>query len=100
MSFGFEDVVEEEDTENERGPARSSEDGNGPNTVRDLPTLHPSKGKSYGGTISTPGFSVAKTAGESESKAEATSDSKCYRNNSAKLPEKAAFAPGSAYCGW
>ena len=42
MSFGFEDfedVVEKEETEEGRGPARSSEDRDGPNTARGAPTL-------------------------------------------------------------
>lgn len=99
LSFGFEDVVEEE-TEEGRGPARSSEDREGPNTARGPPTLQLSRDRSCGGGISTPGLNGAKTGGESEPEARATSASKCCRKSSAKRPEKAASAPGSAYCGW
>lgn len=56
LSFDFEDVVEEEETEEGRGAARSSEDRDGSNTARDPPTLQCSRDKSCGGAISTPGL--------------------------------------------
>ena len=62
MSFGFEDVVDEEKTEEGRGPAWSSEDRDGPNTVRAHPALWLSR------DMSTSGLNGAKTVGESEPK--------------------------------
>ena len=100
MSFGLEDVVEEEETEEGSGPVRPSEDIHGPNTARVPPTLLLSRDKSYGGVISTPGLNGVKTGGESESEAWTTLSLRCYCNSSTKWPEKAASAPGSVYCGW
>ena len=97
--FGFEDIIEEEETEEGRGPARSSEERDGPKAARGPPTLQLSRDKSCGGANSTPGLYGAQTAGESHPEALATSALKC-RNSSAKQPEKAASVPGSAYYGW
>ena len=96
MKFGIEYIVDEEETDegrNQLGAWKMEMD-----TTQ--PTLQLSRDKSYGGANSTPGFNGAETVGESEPKAWATSVPKCCRNNSAKLPEKAVSAPGSAYCGW
>lgn len=99
FSFGFEEVVEEEETEEGRGPARSSDDRKGPSTDRGPPTLQLSRDRSCGG-ISTLGLRGARTGGEREPEARATSASKCCRKSSAKRREKAASAPGPAYWGW
>lgn len=84
LRFGFEEFEEKKETEEGRGPARSSEDKDGPNTARAPPTLQLSSDKTCGGVISTPGLTGAKTVGENKAKAQATSASKWCKNNSAK----------------
>ena len=91
LSFDFEDYVEVEETEEGKGPVRSSEDKDGPNPVRAPPTLHMSRYKLCGDAISTPGLNGAKRVGKNMV-AWTTSASMCCRNSSAKHPEKAASA--------
>lgn len=65
LSFSFEEVVEEEGTEEGRdqlGPQKIE----GPNTDRGLPILQLSRVKSCGGANSTPGLNGAQTARESD----------------------------------
>lgn len=84
MRFGFEEFEEKKETEEGRGPARSSENKDGPNTARVPPTLQLSRDKTCGSVISTPGLNGAKTVGENEAKAQATSASKWCKNSSIK----------------
>lgn len=51
LSFSFEEMVEEVETEEETGPSRFSEDKDGPNTARSPPTLQLSRKKSCGACI-------------------------------------------------
>lgn len=65
MSLGFEEVVEEELSEEGRRPATSSEDSDGPKTARGAPIVHLSRYKSCGDIISTSGLNGDKKVGES-----------------------------------
>lgn len=67
------EAVVEEEAKGGRGPARSSEDEEGPDAARGPLTLQLSRAGSWGGGISTPGLDGAETGGEGEPEARATS---------------------------
>lgn len=95
LILGFEKVLEEEASKEERGPATSSEDRDGPKTARGSPVVHLSRYKSCGdNNLHT------STQWGQESWGKCSRPGPPQFQTSAKLPENATSASCSAYCGW